>query len=71
MTFTNKRGVVIHDRVLSGKLKIQKHVGGNWVTTAFAEDIEAARRHAEAVGGSVQVLDRKARVVASFGAPVT
>jgi hypothetical protein len=45
-------------RAIPVKLTIQKLVDGKWVTTGRAHDLEAARRHAEAVGGHVRVLNK-------------
>lgn len=62
-----KRDGWMHERIPTGKLKVQKLVDGAWVTTAHADDIDACRRHAGAVGGSVRAVDRKGVVVAAFG----
>jgi hypothetical protein len=69
MSFT-KGNRVIEERPLTGKLRLQKLVDGAWKTTAFAPDLEACKRHAAAVGGSVQVLDKAGVVVATFGVKI-
>jgi hypothetical protein len=38
-------------------LRCEKLIGGDWVTTAWAEDEKAFKRHAGAVGGTVRCGD--------------
>jgi hypothetical protein len=45
------------------RLFIRKMVNGVWVVTAKAHDLGPAVRHAEAVGGHVQILDGNGQVV--------
>jgi len=40
-----------------GYLKIEKEIEGKWVTTGWAENESAFKRHAEAVGGKVRCGD--------------
>ena len=53
--------------MMTGYLQVQKLVNGEWVTTAKAQDLEAAARHADAVGGQVRVLSKiNGDVIAMF-----
>lgn len=47
-------------------LRCEKMIDGNWVTTGWAPHVEAAERHADAVGGQVRVTDNDSAEVASF-----
>jgi len=53
----------------SMRLTVQKMVDGVWVTTANADSLEAAERHALAVGGEVQALDKDGTVVEVWSVP--
>lgn len=45
------------------KLTLQKLIGQEFITTAHADNLEAAERHAAAVGGEVRALDQDGAVV--------
>ena len=49
------------------RLHVQKLIDGVWVTTAHAQNIEAAERHASVVGGQCRaVTTRSGRTVAEW-----
>lgn len=61
---TGYRVLPVHHSVT--RFTLQKLLESGWTTTAHADDLEAAERHASAIGGQVRALNRKGDVVANW-----
>lgn len=47
-------------------LRLEKQIGDTWVTTGWAPNVDAAGKHAGAVGGSVRATDQYGEEIATF-----